>query len=220
MHLNFQILVPALISIQFTNASTIAIQAESGSYDPAKWELVDLADISGTAAPLNTALLGNGNALISSIDNFSIAPENRADYSLNILSASTYSLWARVIVTSSQGFSRGGGDVAGGNDSFFFTDFDGDATSVSSYSTSNGNDGVVDAPQYLELLSGISLAVGTHTFSIVGREDGLIYDGFIVSDETFNASSFDSALNVVPEPGTAVLLGFGCLACVFCRRKA
>lgn len=201
-----------------SQASIIGIQAESGTFDSGDFLTVSQADINAAGAPLNTETLGGGSAIQSSGNRYALNDANKAksaDYSFTVADAGSYTLWARIITTDGEGFSVGtNSDIADGNDSFYYSSFNADG---STYSTLTQN-AVVNDALYVQLGAAQALTTGLNTFSVLGREDGMILDAFIVTDEAYNEAAFDAAL-AIPEPATLGLIGAFGGGLLFVRRR-
>jgi len=192
-------------------AATIAFQAEDGTF---------------SASPTFNVVLdtaASGGQAITPSDNSRSAT---ARYSLNVITAGDYTLYARFKVPS--------GDPA--NDDSFFApantpDANGNFTNAS-VSVNGLQNSTLDTYMWVntntrDIIGGgtasdgtstglYTLPVGTLDFVIGAREDGIFLDGFVLdTNGSATATELDAALDSVPEPSStaifAALAGFALL---------
>ncbi|CAA6677636.1 MULTISPECIES: PEP-CTERM sorting domain-containing protein [unclassified Lentimonas] len=213
-------LLLSLAAFSSAQADIIGVQAESGTFSASDFLTVTQATIDGSNAPLNTQTLGGGSAIMATGGNsFAVDATRSADFSVTIAEAGDYVLWARYIIPDLQDFA-GSTQDADANDSFQYTAFDAVSTDNANFNTLTAT-GTPDLANYIQLGGTQALTVGAHTFSVAPRENGFVFDGFVITNEAFNETAFNTALAVIPEPGAYALLG-GLLALgsVAMRRRA
>jgi hypothetical protein len=199
-------LLLSLAAFSSAQADIIGVQAESGTFDSADWLTITQATIDSSNAPLNTETLGGGSAIMADGGNsFAKDASRSADFSVTIAEAGDYVLWARYIIPDLEDFA-GSTKLADDNDSFNYTAFDADSTVNENFNTLTPA-GTADLANYIQLGGTQALTVGAHSFSVAPRENGFVLDGFVITNEVFNETSFNTALAVIPEPGTYALLG-------------
>lgn len=222
-----------------SHAALIGWQAEDGASNSGTVSLVSLGDDFDPPVSDIPGALG-GSYISTETGGDSNVPgtaARMATYNID-LDAGSYDLYARVFVASDAFLGNGGSGGAPSNDSMFYAREFGiaDPTSDSTpFGWARVNGLVNTAPNEAWTWVNLSLntgdagepgsaivadSSGTHTYSIGGRETGLLIDAlaFGTTGETFTAQQLDNAV-VIPEPGSFALLALGGLAVATRRRR-
>lgn len=212
-----KMLVASSLVFSSAQAAIIGVQAEDGTDANSAWTVMTQATIDSTIAPLNGEILGGGSAIYNGGTSvYGANAANSIDYTFDVDTAGSYRLWLRYILPDGQGAPIAG--VADGNDSVYYLNAINADTSVSgNFAQLTGNSSTPNEVVYVQLGFTQSYTAGANIFAFAPRESSFILDGFVVTDEAFNETAFDTAL-AVPEPAALGLVSIAGIGILFIRR--